>query len=91
MHDSPRLHVHVPSIGWKVADKPLETVLILFIVSILQENVLHTCHYKEDKNILLILLCLSILFTVQTALMCGSWNISVEVKSNCNRFSIRVL
>ncbi len=32
-------------------DKPLGAVLKLFIVNISLENVLHTCHYKENKNI----------------------------------------
>ncbi len=34
-----------------MVDKPLGAGLKLFIVNISLENVLHTCHYKENKNI----------------------------------------
>ncbi len=34
-----------------MVDKPLMAGLKLFIVNISLENVLHTCHYKENKNI----------------------------------------
>ncbi len=34
-----------------MGDKPLGAGLKLFIVNISLENVLHTCHYKENKNI----------------------------------------
>ncbi len=49
----PYIVMHVPflSIGWKVVDKHLGAGLKLFIVNISLENVLHTCHYKENKNI----------------------------------------
>ncbi len=45
------MHVPFISIEWKVVDKPLGAGLTLFIVNISLENVLHTCHYKENKNI----------------------------------------
>ncbi len=45
------MHVPFISIGWKVVDKSLGAGLKLFIVNISLENVLHTCHYKENKNI----------------------------------------
>ncbi len=49
----PYIVMHLPfiSIGWKVVDKPLGAGLKLFIVNISLKNVLHTCHYKENKNI----------------------------------------
>ncbi len=34
-----------------MVDKPLGAGLKLFIVNISLENVLHTCHYKENKNL----------------------------------------
>ncbi len=67
------MHVPFISIGWKVVDKLLGAGLKLFIINISLENVLHPCHYKENKNIqnihtyivvvvVVVHLCLSLLF-----------------------------
>ncbi len=38
-------------LGEKGLNKPIGVGLIVFIVNISLEHVLHTCHYKEKKNI----------------------------------------